>query len=449
MKKMTLQIERFVPSPYLLHKKKGVSDVCEHGFVEYFYSKNDVRTGNLEFMVEGNADHLLVPSKIYLKIKAKLSGNAIRSAAGGSATAARTKVPISSGAHVSVINNILQSMFESVEVHVCGQPITKTDKHNAYTSYMQMVCNYNKEPYDTYFELSGWSKDNPEAMDDVSGDTNEGVKNRRAMFKGNDHEIELIGKIFSPLFFQEKVLPTQVSLRILLKKADDSFILMHEDGEFKLTLTDATLMVQKVAVVPSLREAYLKMMNEDHPIPYHLTTPSINYYTIEQSSSQFMRDDVFLGKVPRRVVIGLVETDAYHGNPKKNPFNFKHFGLSEIGLFKDGMPYPKPLLKLDIDNDKCAEAYHNFMTSVNADYSRMVPSVDLKSFKSGYTLFSYDMSPDQMGSVHPGSLLNINSNIRLELRFKEPLDKNITLLVYSETDHLMEIHRDRRVTVDF
>jgi hypothetical protein len=275
---------------------------------------------------------------------------------------------------------------------------------------LQTLCNNGHEGLDTYFELSGWAKDTAGAMDDFA-DHNKGALKRQADFKGDDIKMEYIGRPYSPLFFQEKVLPTQVSMRVILRKASNDFILMHEDGKFDLKVTDAVLMVQKVSVIPSLRQSYIKLLEEGHPIPYFLRTPAINHITIEEGASQFMRDNLFLGKLPRRA-------------------------------------YPRPIIKLDIENKVCADAYHNFMTSLNAAYSRHVPTITLYEYMNGFTLFSYDMSPDQMGSTHPGSILNMNSNIRLEMKFKKPTKTNITLLVYSEMDHLMEIHRDRRVTVD-
>jgi hypothetical protein len=442
---MALQVERFVPSPYVLYRKKPVSDVCQHGFVEMFYSKNDLKTGNLEFVVEGNADHLIVPSKTFLKLKVQLSGKAITPAVGTTAAVEKT---IAAGAQVSVINNPLQSLFESAEVYLSNQAITKTDKHYGYTSFLQTSCNYGSDSHSSYFRLSGWSKDTIAHMDSVVHTENVGLKKRFNMFKGDPKEAEFIGKIFSPLFFQDKMLPTQVGLRVVLKKAQDNFILMHEPGEFKLQIVEAVLMVQKVSVIPGLRESYIKMLEEDNPIPYFFRTPFINYFTIEKDSSQFMRDDLFLGKIPRRIVIGMVDTEAYHGQPNKNPFNFQDFGLTEIALYKDGMPYPRPMIKLDTSKDQIAEAYHNFMSSLNAAYSRAVPDITIEQYQKGFTVFSYDMSPDQMGSLHPGTMLNMNSNIRLEMKFKAPLTKNITLLVYSEMEQLMEIHRDRRVTID-
>lgn len=442
---MAQQVERFVPTPYVLHKKKPVSDVCENGFVEYFYSKNNPSTTEvLDFVVEGNAEHLIMPSQTYIKITAELTGREVDKAVGAPGDT------VHEGAKVSVINNILQSMFESVDVLVANQATTKTDKNYGYSALLQTLCNYGESSLDTYFELSGWAKD-AAGFHDYMSTSNEGFKKRRELFKGTSCRVELIGKIFSPLFFQEKALPTQVSLRILLKKMNQDFILLHpqNSGKFELKIVDAVLMVQKVAVMPALRQSYIQLLDEGLPIPYFLKTPSFNYHTLLQGSTQYVKDNLFLGKIPNRVVIGMVATDAYHGAAHLNPYHFQHFDLSEICMYKDGSPYPRPMIKLDIANDVCADAYHNFMTSLHAAYSRHVPPITMEDFKNGYTLFSYDMSPDQLGSLHPGSVLNMNSNIRLEMRFSKPLPKNVNVMIYYEMDHLMEIHRDRRVTVEF
>jgi hypothetical protein len=73
----------------------------------------------------------------------------------------------------------------------------------------------------------------------------------------------------------------------------------------------------------------------------------------------------------------------------------------------------------------------------------------MEDFKNGYFMISYNLSPDQLGSIHPSTLMGVSSNMRLEMKFKEPLTNNVTLLVYYELPYLMELHRDRRVTVEF
>lgn len=433
---------RKFPQTYDLFRKNGVSDCVESGFLEYYYSKNLLSTGKLEFVVEGNSDHMIIPSKTYLRLKVELGGSARRVINNET-----REVTLAEGARVGVVNNILHSMFESVEVYLSNQALTKTDRHNPYVAYIQTLLNNSQESLETYFQLSGWAPDTAGEMDTFVSGENNGYEMRKTYLK--DNKMELIGKLHHPLFFQEKALPTQVTMSVLLKKGNEKFFLMHETGEFELKIVEAVLMVQKVHTVPSIQKAYLSCLEEGHSIPYFLKSAYVNFMTIEQGSSQFMRDNLFLGKLPRRVILGLVETEAYQGKENRNPFNFQHFGLTDICLYKDGIPFPRPPIKLDIEEGVCAEAYHHFMTSLSAAYTRFIPAaMTMSQYSKGYTLFSFDMSPDQLGSTHPGSLHNTNSNVRLEMKFKNPLKKNVTLLVYSEEECLMEIHKDRRVTID-
>jgi hypothetical protein len=266
--------------------------------------------------------------------------------------------------------------------------------------------------------------------------------------------MELIGKISSAIFFQPKVIPTQMSMRVTLKLNPPEVYMMYDTGgtgqKYDIEIEEAKMMVQKVTVVPGLRQAYNDLLLEDNPIPYFLKTPYVTHYGIEKSVSQFMKDNLFLGQMPKRIVLGMVSTEAFHGKTNLNPFNFQHFGLVEVCLYMDGMPYPRPSIKLDVEENRTAEAYHHFLSSLNGVYSRFVPNITLKEYLSGYFLISYNMAPDQSaGSTHPGSLLNAHSNIRLEMRFKQPLEQSVTLLVYYEYEHLMEIQTDRRVSMDF
>jgi hypothetical protein len=441
-------VRAYLP-PYDLYKKRPVSDSVEHGFLEYYYSKNALNTDNLEYVVEGNGDHLIVPKNTFIRLKLKLEGKAERPAAapGGNAT----EVTIGNGALVSVVNNPLHSIIESTTVYLSNKQITKSEKHNGYIAYIQTALSSTKDQMDNYLELSGWRKDTQGQLNTI-GDGNLGFRDRRAMFTGGTPDaptVELIGRLHHPLFFQEKVLPTQVTMKIILKKKEDAFVLLHEAGTFSLKIEEAVLMVQKVRTVPSIQNTYIQMMEDGHPIPYFLKTPSVNYMTIEAGQMQFMRDNLFLGRMPRKIVLGMVDTNAYQGRRDLNPYNFQHFGLTEICLYKDGVPYPRPMINMDFQLNQYSEAYHHFMTSLNGAYSRLGPNVTMADYRNGYTLFSYDMSPDQLGSVHPGSIHNANSNIRLEMKFKAALAQNVTLIVFSEEEHLMEIHRDRRVTVNY
>jgi hypothetical protein len=448
---MGLPVEKIMLDPYRLTEKEKVSDSAEYGFVDYAYPRTNPTLGILEFKVEGNSEHCIIPSGTYLKMELEITGKADRTPANATT---RVEVPLGSGGDtppkVFPVNNIFHSIMESVEVFIEDQPITKSDKHYPYISYIQSLSNYGDHELHTNFQLCGWSKDTHGKMEQLDKAQNKALELRKDSFHGTTSlKGEFIGKLFSPLFMQNRVLPPQVGFRILIRKSNDAFALMHEKGEFQIKILNAVLMVQKVSVNATLKESYNRLMDEDEPSQYYLPTPAVNYYTIESGATQFMRDDLFLGRLPRKVVIMMVDTAAYHGNAEKNPFNFHHFKVSEIGLYKDGMPYPYPATKMDFDNHVYSEAYHNLMKANRTAYTNKAITIDMADFANGYSIFSFDMSPDQLGSISPASLLKINSNIRLEMKFKEALPKNVTLLVYYETVNLMEIQKDRRVTVHF
>jgi hypothetical protein len=454
-----MYMERHIPSQYILHRREAVSDVCESGFVEYYYPKNDLKTKVLEFEIEGNSKDLLVPSATFLKLKLKLvctqRGRVVAVQQKDGEAEIVEKVP--DYTRVSTVNNILGSLFESVEVKVANTDLTKSERNSHYISYFAVLLNYGKEAQDVYFRpLAGWVKDTAGSMEEMNA-TNEGWAERRKGFHDDgSHSIELVGKISSALFFQPKVIPTQISMRVLLKMNSPDVYMMYADNtsgsgeKFDVQLEEAMLMVQKITVVPGLRQAYNDLLLEDNAIPYFLNTPYVTHYGIEKTVSQYVKDNLFQGRMPIRIILGMVATEAFHGRSDLNPFNFQDFGLNEVCLYMDGMPYPRPPIKMDVAEERTSEAYHHFLSSLNGVYSRIVPNVTQEEYRHGYFLISYNMAPDQfIGSVHPSTLLNAHSNIRLEMRFKQPLRESVTLLVYYEYEHVMEIHKDRRVTVDF
>jgi hypothetical protein len=63
-------------------------------------------------------------------------------------------------------------------------------------------------------------------------------------------------------------------------------------------------------------------------------------YPLVDGSTLFHMANVFSGRLPTQVMIGLLEQTAYKGNNAKNPYNFVNAGLTRINITINGRSIP-------------------------------------------------------------------------------------------------------------
>ena len=69
-----------------------------------------------------------------------------------------------------------------------------------------------------------------------------------------------------------------------------------------------------------------------------------------------------MGQLPNRVLMDMVDKDAYRGNIAKNPFNFKHFNTSEVGIYLNGEIFGPPL-KLNFTDNQYIDGYRSLFAT--------------------------------------------------------------------------------------
>ena len=172
-------------------------------------------------------------------------------------------------------------------------------------------------------------------------------------------------------------------------------------------------------------------------------------FSIPQDNLSFVRESLFTGQIPRRIVFGLVDNTAYNGAYAKNPFNFKHFDLNYVALHCNGEILPwKPLRpRFDTGHSGHIMAYQTLFQGTNNLHKDQGIHIDREDFAAGYTLFAFDLSPDASDEAH----LNLvrNGSVRLELQFQTALPNTANLIVYGEWDSMLEITKFRHVVLDF
>ena len=120
----------------------------------------------------------------------------------------------------------------------------------------------------------------------------------------------------------------EVGVKIKLVRSKDAFCLM---GTAKTKILHASLFVRKVKLMPSVFLAHAKTL-ENGTAKYPIRRVVCKSFTIPQNYRDVSHEKLFSGQLPTRVVIGLVNNQAFNGH-------FQHFNMSEIGLYLDGQQH--------------------------------------------------------------------------------------------------------------
>jgi hypothetical protein len=90
--------------------------------------------------------------------------------------------------------------------------------------------------------------------------------------------------------------------------------------QFKDVVTEASLLVRKVKISPSVYLAHSKIL-ESGMAKYPIRSVICKSFTIPAGYLDVSHEKLFLGQLPTRVVVGLVDNRAYNGDRERNPFN--------------------------------------------------------------------------------------------------------------------------------
>ena len=220
------------------------------------------------------------------------------------------------------------------------------------------------------------------------------------------------------------------------------------DANYRVKILEASLYVRKVVVSPAVALAHSKTL-ESSSAMYPIRRAEVKSFSIPQGNQSFTRENLFLGQIPRRVVIGMVDNTAFNGDYHKNPYNFKHYGLNYLGLYVDNEQTPwRPLQpKFSGKDEAYMMSYQTLFSGINTLFHDTGNQINREDYESGYSLFAFDLSPDL--SCGPHFNLVKRSNMRLELQFAAALTTTLSILVYAEFQSLLEIDNTRNILIDY
>ena len=392
---------------------------------------------SIEFSVSGSGQDYLDAANTQLYVKAKITQ------ADGTALA--------NDAAVGPINLFLHSLFSDVEVSLNETPVTSSNNTYAYRAYIETLLSYGTTAKQSQLTSQLYYKDEISAMEEhdpynAAAGANKGFIARSA-HTIRSRTFDMIGGIHSDLFFQDKYILSDVGMRIRLVRNKDAFCLMAAAGStFKVKILECKLYVRKVKISPSVFIAHNKALEVGNA-KYPIRRAVCKTYTIPAGNLNHTQENLFTGQLPTRIVIGCVDNDSFNGRYAKNPYNFKHFDLTQLKVYLDGQQHSVIPVEPNFTANTYITAYANLFAGTGKLMKDEGTDIRREDFRAGYALYAFDLTADLAEEGHFN--LMKHGNVRLDLKFLVGLPNTINVIAYAEFESVLEIDKSRNIIIDY
>ena len=403
-----------------------------HSYWHAVYPKNTVtQQGPYEFQITPDPNYLDLGSNL-LHLRLKLTK------ADGANLAA--------GDVVGPINAIGKTFFKQIKVWLGSKLAYDSSDTYAYRAYLETLVNYGSDAKETHLETCLFAKDDSASMELAN---NTGFVARRAR-SSVSKVLDLLTPIHADVFHQDRLLVSNIDVRVELHRNSDAFCVFGTDDaivDTKVNVLSMVWYVKKVEVLPSVAIALENTLART-PAMYPLRRMVVKTLHVDGGLRSTPHNLLINGQVPRRIIIGCVDKDAYFGSAKKNPFNFKNFSVSSVQIQAGDQLYPRNAIECNFTTNEYVRVYTSLMDALAVSRADRGVGITFADFKKGYCLFGFMLTPDASDGEHWDLLRSGSTTVKLNFSANTP-DEGLELIIWCEFDNLMKIDGDRNCFFDY
>ena len=227
--------------------------------------------------------------------------------------------PTSDSDQVGPVNLTLHSIFRQIDLSL-NQKIVSPDigVNYPYKAMIDMLLSSPTGMTLSQGQAAYFYKDQPDAMESVSymGGNIAFITRAQATKDGGTASLEGCLYVDSGVEQIRSIL-NGVSINIKLFQSSNELRLMSVgDKKYKTIITEAILKVCHVSLNPNVIVAHNEAI-QISPAIYPFWRSEIKSFSVSSGSYTFMTDNIFYGKVPSNIIIGMVSNAAYSGDYKK------------------------------------------------------------------------------------------------------------------------------------
>ena len=90
---------------------------------------------------------------------------------------------------------------------------------------------------------------------------------------------------------------------------------------------------------------------------YPITRSDIKTFNLPKGITSINLHEIFTGRLPSRIIMGMVKNSAIHGDLLHNPFQFDHYNLSTMHLNVNSQLYPAQQYQVNFDDGDFMRLY--------------------------------------------------------------------------------------------
>ena len=169
-------------------------------------------------------------------------------------------------------------------------------------------------------------------------------------------------------------------------------------------------------------------------------------YTIPQGAMSHTYENLFLGTLPKRLILWCVDNNAYNSDYSKKNFHAKNNGINFLAVYVNCRQVPAKQLQPNFETGHYVRSYVNLFSATGKQAQDEGNELTRDDY-NGYTFFGFDLTPDACdgGCFH----LVRKGNLRIEIHFATALTQTVNVAVYGEFEAVLEIDKGRKVIYDY
>ena len=210
----------------------------------------------------------------------------------------------------------MHALFSQVEVFLNNKLVTPSSTAYPYRAYIETILNFSKDAKDSHLTSALFYKDKAGKMDTVNplaqdAHVNTGLKQRHA-YTRQSKSVAMEERLHSDLFAQDRYILGAVPIKIKLVRSRDPFCLVSsaESPNFKVVIEECLFRVRRVNVAPSIILAHSQSLQQT-TAKYPINSIDCKVVSVPRGNMSGNQPNIFQGALPNRIVIGMVDADAF------------------------------------------------------------------------------------------------------------------------------------------